>query len=151
MKHESGLLLLLALVLVGCESAEQAVQQKTNAVVSEATNAAKQQVDPTGEKQRAIATAQEAQTMLNKIANGGILEPEVKAWIEKTLADSSQVIRAIALPVVTKAWNELPKHRAWLESEAKKAAAKGEGAAKQAWTDLVDNWARIQSVSESQK
>ncbi len=81
MKQESALLLLLGLVLVGCESAEQAVQQKTNAVVADATNAAKQKVDPTGEKQRAIATAQEAQAMLTKISNGGILDPEVKVWI----------------------------------------------------------------------
>jgi hypothetical protein len=151
MKQESALLLLLGLVLVGCESAEQAVQQKTNAVVADATNAAKQQVDPTGEKQRAIVAAQEAQAMLTKISNGGILDPEVKVWIEKTLADSSQVIRAIALPVVTKAWNDLPKHREWLESEAKKAASKGDAAAKQAWMDLIDNWNRLQSVAESQK
>ena len=89
--------------------------------------------------------------MLTKISNGGILDPEVKVWIEKTLADSSQIIRAIALPVVTKAWNDLPKHREWLESEAKKAASKGDAAAKQAWMDLIDNWNRLQSVAESQK
>jgi len=52
---------------------------------------------------------------------------------------------------VTKAWNDLPKHREWLESEAKKAANKGDAAAKQAWMDLIDNWNRLQSVAESQK
>lgn len=173
MKFNAIVLGVLAAALMGCAAVEQKVEQvqqdaeqAVTAKVNEATAAAQQkanaaaeqakqdilkQVDPQGTMQNAAAKVQEAQTMLGKIEKGQVFDPAVQKWIETTMADASQAVRATAIPVMNAAYEKFPEKRKWLEGEVNQAMKGADGAVRTAWQDVLDAWTRVQAVAETQR
>ncbi len=165
--------LLVAAGLFGCADAEQRAdairtqaQGAVDAKVAEAKAAAAKKaaeaaaeaqrqllakVDPDGKLQNSAQQMQEGQSMIAKMQEGKTMDPAVQAWIQKQLASSNEVVQAIAIPVMNRAYEQFPEKRAWLQAEAKKAMATTEGAAKTAWQDAIDSWTRIESVAAAQR
>lgn len=166
-------LLVAGVLLTGCAAVEQKVDQvaqeaetrvqqeidkATAAARQEATKAAEQakqdilaKVDPDGTVQGAAAKVQEAQTMLNKIEQGQVFDPEVQAWIQKTLAEKNAALQAAAIPVANAAYEKFPEKRAWLEGQVRQTMANAEGPLKQGLQDVLDAWTRLQDVAAAQR
>ncbi len=131
--------------------AKAAAAAKASEASAEAQRQLLAKVDPDGKLQTSAQQVQEGQSMIAKMQEGKIMDPAVQAWIQKQLASSNEVVQAIAIPVMNRAYEQFPEKRAWLQAEAKKAMATTEGAAKTAWQDAVDSWARIESVAAAQR
>lgn len=137
------------------KAVNEKIDQTKDSVVKEATKAmqdAQQKVRGSLEPGKAFAEVQKQSiAMAESVRTGEALDPRVKEWISKTMANSNHAIQSLALPAMQQAYSKFPEHRAWLEKQVKSAAKASEGSVKQGWEDVLTNWERIKAIAESQR